>query len=996
MNTVSTQASPLKASLKKALSLITMLTLALTLVVSQSGVANASAAITSFDVVETMFNPNTETATVNLTVNQTGRITLGVFDGVNPVKSLAFKKDVTAGSYSFTWDGRNNDGQKVEAGNYKVQLLFYSDEFALFKDDYVTVDYSGSGSTDPVVTNLYDSPDPFDPYDESTTIYFSLNQSSTVTLKIYDSIGANVKTILSNASYGKGSFKVLWNGRDTNGYIVEEGVYTYKLTAAGTYGTQNYNGNVTVDYDNGGVTYPVPVISSDYALPTPFDPNIENTYIYFDLNTQSDVTIQIYDGSAVVKTILNSTLLSGGNHAKKWDGRNSSGDIVDEKTYTYKITASNSAGSDVETGSIRVEYEDDDDDDDIVTPNITNAYASPVTFDPEEDEKTTIHYTINTCVYVTAKVYKKSNDAYVTTLLESDYMCSGSKTINWNGRNSSNSIAADGDYYIRITVNNSKGTDTEIENVTVDTDDDDDDILIPKITNVSVDPEVFDFYEDNTVLKFRLNTCADVTIKIVDEDNDLVRKILTSKELCEGTKTYTWNGKDDDGDYVTDDDYEFVITAENDEGEDTERIDVEVDRDADDDDDGSERCAEYKDVSINDPYCSAIRYVTEQDIFDGYIDGYFRPYQAISRAETTKVVLLGFDYPLLASDGTNAGFWDVDPYAWYMPYLRTAKYYGIIHGYIDGSFQPNKTVSRAELLKIFLEASNVYVPACSYQPYSDISVDAWYAKYICYSKTYGLMDPGYYNNFNPDTPMLRGDVAELFYRFHLAGLDDDAGYSGSTGTTTGTVRPDITNVYLSDYSVNQGDDVKINYTLNTRADVIVDVLDEDDDVVIALVDDVNQSSGKHTVTWNNTEDEDDDEVDEGEYTIRIKATNSKGYEKYEIKMEVDNGSSSSTDLKISNFNVTPYTFNPVNNNTLKISFRTNKTAYVTVSVYDEDDYLVKRLWDYRSTSAGEYQILWNGKDKNNNLVSDGDYYVRIVAENSNDEVEKEIDFVVDR
>jgi uncharacterized repeat protein (TIGR02543 family) len=70
-------------------------------------------------------------------------------------------------------------------------------------------------------------PNPFNP---STAIKFSVPQDELVTLAIYDMLGREVKTLLSE-NRKAGSYTVNWNGDDNRGHKVSSGVYIYKLTA---------------------------------------------------------------------------------------------------------------------------------------------------------------------------------------------------------------------------------------------------------------------------------------------------------------------------------------------------------------------------------------------------------------------------------------------------------------------------------------------------------------------------------------------------------------------------------------------------------------------------------------------------------------------------------------------------------------------------------------------------------------------------------------------
>jgi hypothetical protein len=179
-------------------------------------------------------------------------------------------------------------------------------------------------------------------------------------------------------------------------------------------------------------------------------------------------------------------------------------------------------------------------------------------------------------------------------------------------------------------------------------------------------------------------------------------------------------------------------------------------------------CAGFPDVSSEDPQCEAIKYVKDEGIFEGYPDGTFGPEKVINRAETGKVILETFNYETGEDDGTNLGYSDVETGAWYMPYLAAAQSNEIITGYPDGTVKPGQTVNKVELLKIFFKAAPVTVEACEPQPYPDTPIDEgteWYIPFVCYAKENKLMDAELTGNFYPSDGMLRGDVAELFYRY---------------------------------------------------------------------------------------------------------------------------------------------------------------------------------------------------------------------------------------
>lgn len=79
----------------------------------------------------------------------------------------------------------------------------------------------------PVLHQNY--PNPFNP---ATTIRYDLREGSQVTIRIYNSIGEEVVTLVNEFQLA-GSHSVIWDGRHQNGAIVGSGTYFYQLEIGG-------------------------------------------------------------------------------------------------------------------------------------------------------------------------------------------------------------------------------------------------------------------------------------------------------------------------------------------------------------------------------------------------------------------------------------------------------------------------------------------------------------------------------------------------------------------------------------------------------------------------------------------------------------------------------------------------------------------------------------------------------------------------------------------
>ena len=70
------------------------------------------------------------------------------------------------------------------------------------------------------------------PFNNGTTIPFSLARRSEVELSVYNLAGQKVKT-LAQAVWAAGNHRVIWDGRDATGAEIATGVYLYRLRAEG-------------------------------------------------------------------------------------------------------------------------------------------------------------------------------------------------------------------------------------------------------------------------------------------------------------------------------------------------------------------------------------------------------------------------------------------------------------------------------------------------------------------------------------------------------------------------------------------------------------------------------------------------------------------------------------------------------------------------------------------------------------------------------------------
>ena len=110
--------------------------------------------------------------------------------------------------------------------------------------------------------------------------------------------------------------------------------------------------------------------------------------------------------------------------------------------------------------------------------------------------------------------------------------------------------------------------------------------------------------------------------------------------------------------------------------------------------------ATYTDVAEESAYYEAVETLNKLDIITGYEDGTFKPEDGVTRAEMAALIARIQGYGDTAKGSANTGFTDVPASHWASGYIANAAGMGIINGYGDGTFGPDKTITRASITLI--------------------------------------------------------------------------------------------------------------------------------------------------------------------------------------------------------------------------------------------------------------------------------------------------------
>ena len=171
----------------------------------------------------------------------------------------------------------------------------------------------------------------------------------------------------------------------------------------------------------------------------------------------------------------------------------------------------------------------------------------------------------------------------------------------------------------------------------------------------------------------------------------------------------------------------------------------------------------FDDVDTENYAYTPIYNLKQKGMIDGYDNNEFRPQGAITRAEFIKMTVNALG--LTEDTSANLTFKDKEQIQdWAVPYIQTAVQSGLIHGYLDGTLHPNQSITRAEMVKILVAAANLSINENYTLSYTDTDmIPAWALPYVKAASENGLIN-GYDGRFASDEHATRAQVATVLDR----------------------------------------------------------------------------------------------------------------------------------------------------------------------------------------------------------------------------------------
>lgn len=171
----------------------------------------------------------------------------------------------------------------------------------------------------------------------------------------------------------------------------------------------------------------------------------------------------------------------------------------------------------------------------------------------------------------------------------------------------------------------------------------------------------------------------------------------------------------------------------------------------------------FKDVALSHWAYKDITDFAARKFILGYADNTFLPGNNISRAEFAAVLVRALGLKEVGS--AAASFKDVNAGSWYYSYVGTVCSENLMKGYEDGSFKPNENITRQEIAAVLVRALGKDKEQVGDLTFADkAAVSGWAKNLVSIAVTEGLIQGYPDNTFGPQKKSTRAEAVSMFSR----------------------------------------------------------------------------------------------------------------------------------------------------------------------------------------------------------------------------------------
>ena len=159
---------------------------------------------------------------------------------------------------------------------------------------------------------------------------------------------------------------------------------------------------------------------------------------------------------------------------------------------------------------------------------------------------------------------------------------------------------------------------------------------------------------------------------------------------------------------------------------------------------------------------SAIEEAVQLGIVDGYPDHTFKPDRQVTRAEFMVMMFKALNGQ---GDAGKLNFKDSSLIGtWALKAIQWALSEGIVKGYQDGTFRPNQPVNRSEMAVLITRYLGLSLPEAETEFLDQQAIPAWAEKEIAAATAAGIVNGRLGNRFAPRESATRAEAVMMILR----------------------------------------------------------------------------------------------------------------------------------------------------------------------------------------------------------------------------------------
>jgi len=288
-----------------------------------------------------------ETTTINYNVPVTCNLRVVVKNSAgSEVRILTTVSNAAAGNRSIAWDGKTGAGAVVPDGSYTVTVES-TVATPVVKPASGTVTVTASTVTpppppppDPVSPlSVSVSPGTIDAGEQTTVTYTNTVAVYNPSLTVRNSSNTIVYSLISYTMIGTRTRTATWDGKNSSGQAVPAGQYTVVYegkTSSGAAITPATTGVAVSSSAPAPIEYSFAINS---ITPGSIDTTKgETTTINYAVPVTCNLRVVVKNGAgAEVRTLTTVSNAAAGNRSIAWDGKNTTGAVVANGTYTVTV-----------------------------------------------------------------------------------------------------------------------------------------------------------------------------------------------------------------------------------------------------------------------------------------------------------------------------------------------------------------------------------------------------------------------------------------------------------------------------------------------------------------------------------------------------------------------------------------------------------------------------------------------------------------------------------